>query len=613
VPAAPPPLLEPGRAGGAAPPAAQAARPEKPKAPDPSKNRGASRPADAPVHDESDKQSAMSATPAVPGPAGSPSLQGGDSRVAMAGEDVPSTQREEGAKIPATEGVLAPEEAASFGYLDMGGAAEDRGVDGLGRFGSLTLEQTVRVHITVDDPGRIKRLCGPGADLPLEERRGLWRERLAKTAAQPGAVLGVYRTALALCEAPTVRERRALLLLGLDHLPTVTAKVGLYRLLSRDLGASDIVYRAILARVTTPAQMRELNQALGLVMVDSLTLEKTIKEAKDPRDLVEKLRALSTKYPADLALALRVIDALEDAGDDAAAREAARTLRQRSDADARVRTAVGELYLRLASRAEGAEQKESDQRDAKRAFGEIVEFSPEDPVARRRLGDLYRAHGFYEEATRQYETLARLVPDDPTVFILLAACAEGLGKLEEAVRWTEKAGQAGAPDATQGPHATARAFAAAFLAWGRQASRAANKPDEVKSLAARLDRVLGRSELERREGHVRVVLTWAHPEFHPTLWHSALGSPMPASEGDTTLGIAQAMLPDRAGGAVEVRVEPADLDLAARLGQKAILTVVFGEGKDAEVIDRREISFKKGGPTAIRFTVGGGKVEEAAR
>jgi Ca-activated chloride channel family protein len=484
------------------------------------------------------------------------------------------------------------------GESDLGGEAERR-------------SQKQQVVITIDNPGRLLKPCGPGADLPFEERRALWRERLATSGGAATNVYNIYRSALALCEAPTVRERRALLLLGLDVLPGVAQKVALYRLLARDMGAADIVYRGILARVTTPAQVRELNQALGLVAVDSATLEKTVKEAKDPSDLAQKLRALASKFPNDLALALRVLDALEDAGEDAVARETARALRARPDADAAVRTAVGELYLRLAARGTDAAQKAVDEREAKRTFGELVEFSPEDPALRRRLGDLYRAHGYYQEASRQYETLARLVPDDPTVPILLATAANGLGKLEEAVRWTEKGGQAGAPDASQGPHATARAYAAAFLAWGRLEARAAGKKDEVTALQNRLDRVLGSSGLDKREGQIRVLLTWAHPELHPTLWHDGLGSLMPASEGDATLGIAQAMVPDKgAGNRIDVRIDPTEVERTARLGQKAVLTVVVGEGKDAEVVERVEVSFTREGPATQSFRIGDGKVEK---
>jgi hypothetical protein len=75
------------------------------------------------------------------------------------------------------------------------------------------------------------------------------------------------------------------------------------------------------------------------------------------------------------------------------------------------------------------------------------------------------------------------------------------------------------------------------------------------------------------------------------------------------LGIAQAMLPDRPGGIAEVRVEPTDLASAARLGATATLTVVFGEGKDTEVILKKEVKFERGGPATLRFQVEGGKLE----
>src|SRR6185437_2925850 len=99
------------------------------------------------------------------------------------------------------------------------------------------------------------------------------------------------------------------------------------------------------------------------------------------------------------------------------------------------------------------------------------------------LGDLLRAHGWYAEAARQYETLARLTPDDAGVSLLLAAAADGMGKLEEAVKWTEKGGASGAPDEGQGPAQTARAMAATWLWWGRLEALKAGHADEAKVLA----------------------------------------------------------------------------------------------------------------------------------
>ena len=83
---------------------------------------------------------------------------------------------------------------------------------------------------------------------------------------------------------------------------------------------------------------------------------------------------------------------------------------------------------------------------------------------------------------------------------------------------------------------------------------------------------------------------------------------MPSGEGDLTLGLAQGMLVDRAGGVVEIRVEPSELEHTARLGAKATLTTIFNEGTDGEVIDKREIVFERGAPI-LRFKVESKTVE----
>jgi tetratricopeptide (TPR) repeat protein len=272
---------------------------------------------------------------------------------------------------------------------------------------------------------------------------------------------------------------------------------------------------------------------------------------------------------------------------------------------------VGELYLRLGARAATPEQKAADEGEARRAFGEIVEFSPEDPIARRRLGDLLRAHGLFADAARQYETLARLAPDDAGVPLLLAAAAEGLGKLEEAVKWTEKGGAVGAPDAEQSPARTARAFAATYLAWGRLAALEAGHPEEAKALAARAARVLSADHAGNAALRgTRVALTWAHPELHPTLWSNALGSPMPAAEGDVTLGVAEVLVPKRDNAFVEVRLDAGDVEHAARLGASATLTVVFDEGGEGEKIVKIPVKFSQDSAPTRRFSLSGSEARE---
>lgn len=462
----------------------------------------------------------------------------------------------------------------------------------------------VHVNVFIGDLPRKLLGCSAAASAPLDERAGLWRERLSRVSGNAAAVAGVYRSALGACEAPNQRERARLLGLMLDAMPGVTGKVGLYRYMARDSGAADSLYRGILARIRTPEEMRELHAALGLKTLDPGLLAKLVSDAPDAEERARKLRALIAQFPDDLALSLELLNAYEDANDRAALIELARSLRLRPDADARVRTAVGELYSRLARRSASVEEKAGLQADARRAFGELVEFAPDDPVARRRLGDLLLAHGFFEEAARQYETLARLTPDDSKVLLLRASAAEGQGLLEEAIKWAEKGGVAGAPDGSSGAAVTARALTATHLAWARLAALEAERHEELEPLSARAARVLsgGRSDPDKPAG-VRVSLTWSHPELHPSLWTNALGTAMPAPDGDVTLGIAQAIVPERGDSFVEVRLEPADLAHVARLGATAELTVVFDELGKAEKIVRKRVRFERGGPPTQRFSL----------
>jgi Ca-activated chloride channel family protein len=435
--------------------------------------------------------------------------------------------------------------------------------------------------------GHAARPCGPGADLSFDERRVLWRERLGGGIGW-SAALDVYRVALSQCEAPTWRERYALLIAMVDALDGVNNRVWLWRSLMASPEAQEVVYRAILLRVQTPADLKQLHDALGLKSVDPDLLGKMLAKAKTPHDRLGVLRGAAKQWPDDLELSLRTLDAYEDAGDDAGGRAWARRLRSRPDATAHVYTSVGEYYLRLARRQQGAEA-ERDVTEGRRTFGELVEFSPDDPVARRRLGDILRAHGWYEEAFRQYETLAQLTPDDPSVPLLIATAAQGMGRIEEAVGWAEKAATAGSPDGSSPLSQAARATASAFLAWARQAAAKAGKQDDVDKLRARAKRLAGGTVAQ--PGSVRFIVTWSHPELHPALWTSALGAMMPATDSFPLFGVGEAAVPSSPPPAIELRLDPEDAARAARLGVTVVVTALVDEGTPNERIDRKDVSF----------------------
>lgn len=440
--------------------------------------------------------------------------------------------------------------------------------------------------------GHEPRPCGKAADLPLSERTLLWQERLAAADAA-GHALAVYQSALANCEASRWDERSLLLVLMVDRLKTVSSRVSLYRLLLElSPAAADAVYRFLAVRVQTSAELKELHDALGLTRVEPTLLADLLKKARTPAEKVTLLRGAAQRFEDDVELALLVLDAYEDAGDYAGGRAWARRLRRRVDATAHARTSVGEFYLRLSHRATGAE-RERDAEEARRTFGELVEFAPEDPLARRHLGDLLRAHGWYDQALRQYETLAELTPDDGSVPLLRAAAAQGLGRVEEAVRWAEKAAAVSSPDQASQLSLAARALASSFLAWARLDATQAGRKDEAARLRARAARV-GATGSVNAGKNVRFVLSWSHPELRPALWTRALGSPMPAVDNLPLYGVAEAYLAASPAPVVEVRLDPEDAARAARLGARATLTAISNEGADDERIARLELEFRDG-------------------
>jgi tetratricopeptide (TPR) repeat protein len=454
--------------------------------------------------------------------------------------------------------------------------------------------------------GHEPKPCGKAADLPLSERTLLWQERLAPFDAATHALV-VYQDALANCEASRWDERSLLLVLMVDRLKTVSSRVSLYRLLL-DLSpaAADAVYRFLALRVQTSAELKELHQALGLTRVEPTLLADLLKKARTPAEKVTLLRGAAQRFEDDTELALLVLDAYEDAGDYAGGRAWARRLRRRVDATAHARTSVGEFYLRLSERETGAERAR-DAEEARRTFGELVEFAPEDPLARRHLGDLLRAHGWYDQALRQYETLAELTPDDASVPLLRAAAAQGLGRVEEAVRWAEKAAAVSSPDHASQLSLAARALASSFLAWAREDANKAGRKEEAVRLRARAARLSAAGSINA--GNVRFVLSWSHPELRPALWTRALGSPMPAVDNLPLYGVAEAYLAASPAPVVEVRLDAEDAARAARLGARAVLTAIVNEGADDERIARLDLGFRDaaGKPleiSAVRFENG---------
>jgi len=186
-----------------------------------------------------------------------------------------------------------------------------------------------------------------------------------------------------------------------------------------------------------------------------------------------------------------------------------------------------------------------------------------------------------------------------------------MGRVEEAIRWTEKAGGEGA-DASSPLGKTSRALASAYLAWAREDAQKAGRKDEAERLRERARRIAAVDT--ENAGNVRVVVTWSHPEFHPDLWSNGLGAPMPAPDGNPLLGVAETVLPaSKTDSFVELRMEKADAERAARLGAQATLTAITNEGAPDERIARLVVAYGRdpgSGAAVRRFSVDGGSPRE---
>jgi hypothetical protein len=66
---------------------------------------------------------------------------------------------------------------------------------------------------------------------------------------------------------------------------------------------------------------------------------------------------------------------------------------------------------------------------------------------------------------------------------------------------------------------------------------------------------------------------------------------MPASDNFPFFGVAEAMVPGAPSISVELRLDPEDAARAARLGARATVTAVTGEGTVDERIARLDVGF----------------------
>jgi Ca-activated chloride channel family protein len=551
-----------------------------------------------------------SPTGVTPPPSGSTAPDPSEPGLGSSGDMAAASLEEQTAiGIPSTDGASSP---ASGGAPGLGAEGSGYGGGGLGRLGAAPQgmppararrlanarsrggdradgeagelaalqearrdQRTMTITTTVTtSSAHARRRCSDASRRSLEDRRALWAERLGQSDSV-GSWVETYRQAGRDCEIGVGRDRRAFLEVMLDRAGSLARMVELYSYLP-DASARGFFRSAILRRVRTADDLRLVRSVFGLgAGVDWSLVEQVLARARTPAERLRALRQLVAQTPGSFELRLRLLEELEVQGRAGEAARLAERLRADPLADPGVRTAIGELYLRLGLPDE-----------ARRTFSEIVEFQPLDELARRRLGDLYRAHGWYEDAYRQYETLVSIRPDDPTALLLLAQAAAGAGRIDEALRLEQRVMETSEQGAVEGIARTAMLWSSVRFAELRKGARERGAQADLDALLVRMRR----GGVLRNARALRVSLVWAHPDANISLWtaHPGLSLSRP-DDLYSELGIEAFDLPEQEPSAYRVEVRR---DVRDRLGTvEARLVLVWNEGQSDEQIEVVPLTF----------------------
>ncbi len=417
--------------------------------------------------------------------------------------------------------------------------------------------------ITVEAVSR----CSDAATVPLSERMGLWRERIDATDAT--SLVAQYRRARGACEASSWAERVALLRLLHDRAGTLEGRIALYQAFASDRAAQGWMRSMILRALARSGQLARA-QELGLGRLDANTMAQALGAAASPAQRLSVLGELARRYPDDMDLATRYLDeALGQNARDIVRLQGAR-MRASAQADGRVRTAVGEALFAI-----------GDESEARRCFSEIVEFAPDDPAARRRLGDIALSHGWADEAYRQFQMLAVAENEAPEVLLRQAMAARMAGRLDEAVRLAERVAQ----ESSSG-NGTLGDVGSAWI--GLELGIAASERGVARNVIDALRSRWRLSIAARGAGALRVVVRWAHPDDSAELYLQMPGESPRRSDWVAGQVFFESTLFMDAPQALALEVRRSQ---GARRRGKVELVLLFNEGQASERIERRTIDF----------------------
>ncbi len=409
--------------------------------------------------------------------------------------------------------------------------------------------------------------CSDAASVPLAQRLTLWRERTSDSSGS--ALVQQYRTARQNCELPSWADRVAMLRLMYERSGSLDARLALYNAMSFDRAAKSWLRATILRGLARSGELARA-QELGLGRLDANMMAQALGVANTPGQRLNVLGELARRYPDDMDLATRYLN--EAVAQNSAAIVRTQTMRMRGhpQADAKVRTAAGEALFAI-----------GDEAEARRTFSEIVEFAPDDPAARQRLGDIALSHGWADEAYRQFQMLAQIENEAAEVLLRQAMAARMAGRLDEAIRLAERVAQ----ESSSG-NGTLGDVASAWI--GIELAIAASEPNAQRSVVDALRSRWRLSSAARGAGALRLILRWYHPDDAGEMYLQLQGqTPRRSDWVAGSVFFESTIFADAPGPlALEVR-----RGVGARSRGKAELILLWNEGQPTERLERRPLTF----------------------
>ena len=412
--------------------------------------------------------------------------------------------------------------------------------------------------------------CSALSKLPLWQRVGGWRERLA--GATPWKVMEVYQDAIRLCEAPNWHARTMFLRVAVSAMSTIQNMVQLYQVFVPAHGNGDLLRTAILARITKVEDILYVRRNLGLgTTVERVAIEEMLEKAPGVNERIAILQQLRLATPEDPWLTTKLLRIYEDNDMKSPADEMIRGLYGNPLLDDELRLNVVEYYLRR-----------NDIAPARRLLSEMVEFAPRDPSRRRMLGQLFMAFGWKTQAVREFLSFSELVQDTLDARLYLAFAYEATGEFEKALKYIEDILTSGDPGSD--PVKLARLSGCLFLARMRITAAPATK-----------ETILNRARmmaLFRDDEAVKIILTAAHPKADLEL----VWGPSETDLGRVpfikpSFGVQAAIL-SKLPSTIFVKVERAETGSLRSLN--AELMIILGEGTASEKLFKKDLTFEKG-------------------